>query len=751
MKIKHWFWAFILPFVAACNSTKKGELTSVFTNDLIHETSPYLLQHAYNPVNWMAWHDKTLQKAKAEQKLLLISIGYAACHWCHVMEHETFSDTAVAKVMNQYFVNIKIDREERPDIDNLYMTVCQLTKEGGCGWPLNIIALPDGRPIWVGTYMPNQEWLEALNYFIKAQQNELPKLEAYAEQLKQGIQSVGQLKPTHEKPVFDKKDLPFILENIVKTIDFENGGQKGVPKFPTPSLFDFLLNQYVVQSNSKLDPTNPKRDEILRGVTITLNKMANGGIYDHLQGGFARYSTDSIWKIPHFEKMLYDNAQLISLYSHAFQVTEQYSYKKVVRQTLDFVEQNWLSPEGGFYASFDADSATPERGGAQGNKGEEGSYYTWTKNEIDNLLGKNAPIFNDFYEIIDENPTSKVQNPKYVIARNVATEGGNWEHGRNILHKKTDSETEQGYSIKYIAQRNKTSEIQVETIIEQSEKTLLKARNKRIKPRLDNKILTAWNALMLKGCVDVYRALGEKHYLDLALKNAHFIVQKQLQKDGRLNRNYQNGKSSINGFLDDYVYTIQAFTALYQATFDEKWLFHAQKMMDYVLIHFEDSETGMFHFTSNIDAPLVARPVDFSENVLPNPNAVLALNLWDLGTLFEKPNYIAKATAMMQNMYNRAISEGHSDAYFNWCLLFSKIVNPPYEVAIVGKNAASLRTELMQYYLPNALILGGNTEGVLPLLEGKLQENETYIYVCQNKTCRYPVKTVKEALELMRQ
>jgi uncharacterized protein len=223
MKMKYWVWMWIVLFVAACGSSKKSAITPAFTNDLILETSPYLLQHAHNPVKWMAWHDKTRQKAKAEQKLLLISIGYAACHWCHVMEHETFSDTAVAKVMNQYFVNIKIDREERPDIDNLYMTVCQLTKENGCGWPLNIIALPDGRPVWVGTYMPNSEWLEALHYFIKAQQTDLTKLEAYAEQLKQGIQSVGQLKPTLDKPVFDKKDLSFISENILKTIDFENG------------------------------------------------------------------------------------------------------------------------------------------------------------------------------------------------------------------------------------------------------------------------------------------------------------------------------------------------------------------------------------------------------------------------------------------------------------------------------------------------------------------------------------------------
>jgi uncharacterized protein len=720
MKKRYAFLLIILTALTACKVVKN---TQTYTNALINETSPYLLQHAHNPVNWLAWNDETLKKAKAENKLMLISIGYAACHWCHVMEKESFSDTTVARVMNQYFTSIKIDREERPDIDNLYMTVCQMTKENGCGWPLSVITLPDGRPIWVGTYMPKNEWLESLNYFIKAQQNELPKLEAYAEQLKQGIQAVGQLNPVQNKPVFDKNDLPFLAENILKTIDFENGGQLGAPKFPTHGLFDFLLNYYkteksTAESNSKSEIQNSKLDEILRGVTVTLDKMANGGIYDHLGGGFARYSTDALWHIPHFEKMLYDNGQLVSLYSHAFQATRNPLYEKIVRQTMAFVEKEWLSNEGGFYTSFDADT---EGSSKVNREGGEGDFYTWKKSEIDKLLGKNAVIFNDFYG---------------------NTEGGNWEAGDNILHRENP--------ISIIAKQYNLPEKEVELSIENSKNILLRARNKRVKPKLDDKILTGWNALMLKGCVDAYRAFGEPQYLTMALKNGQFILKNQLQKDGRLFRNFQKGKPATNAFLEDYAYTIQAFIELYQVTFDEKWLFQAERMADYVLKNFEDSKTGMFHFTSNLDAALVARPMDFSDNVLPNPNAIMALNLHDLGTFLDKPNYLAQATSMMQNMYDRAVSSGHSEAYFNWCKLFSRLVNPPYEVAIVGGNAAVLRAEMMRYYVPNAVFLGSNTEGgKLSLLEDKFQAGETYIYVCQNKTCKYPVKTVQDALKLL--
>lgn len=696
MQKKLLFICLIFPLLVRCQTPQKA----VYTNALINESSPYLRQHAHNPVNWQAWQTPVLQKAQLEHKLLLISIGYAACHWCHVMERESFMDTAVAAVMNQHFINIKIDREERPDIDNVYMTACQMLKGGGCGWPLSIIALPDGKPVWVGTYMPKNEWVSTLNYFVNAQKNDLAKLETYATQLQQGIQSVGQLDVPQTKPIFEAADVAFSIENILKNIDTINGGQRGAPKFPMPALFEFLLN-YMAQN-----PTFKSRNAVF----LTLDKMANGGIYDHLGGGFARYSTDSLWQVPHFEKMLYDNGQLISLYSHAFQITKNEDYKRIIEQTMAFVQTHWLSKEGGFYSSFDADS-----------EGREGAFYTWKKREIDSLLGRNALIFNDLYNI---------------------TEGGNFENGENILYKKT-SLTD--YGIAHQLTKN-----DLEKPITASLSILQNARKKRPMPLLDDKILTAWNGLMLSGCVAAYRALGTPHYLAIALKNGQFLLDKQLQTEGRLNRNYQNSKSQINAFLEDYAYTISAFIALYEVTFDEKWLKAAEKMSDYVLANFSDNQTALLHFTSNQDAALVARPMNLSDDVLPNANAVFALSINQLGHFLDKKMYQEKAVQMLQQMYPTAITSGYASSYFSWCKLLAQLVKPPFEVAIVGNQSAVLRDELMRHYLPNALILGGNTEGSLSLLEGKLQQGETYIYVCQNGVCKQPVKTVAEALHILR-
>jgi uncharacterized protein len=732
---KH-LWTISLVFIAltACTTVKKTPIAlqnaPIYTNELIKETSPYLRQHAHNPVNWTAWNDKTPVKKVgevqnlADLKLKLISIGYAACHWCHVMERETFSDTAVANVMNAHFTNIKIDREERPDIDNLYMSACQLTKESGCGWPLNVIALPDGRPVWVGTYTPKKDFLETLNYFIQAQQREPDKLNAYAEQLKRGIQAFGQVKPSGNTVVFDAKDAPFLLENCLKTIDFNNGGQLGTPKFPMPSFFDFLLS---TSKTSARFETSPTLNPTLKAVKTTLDKLAKGGIYDQIGGGFARYATDSLWQVPHFEKMLYDNAQLISLYSHWLQLTnhprpingKQSLYEKIVRQTLAFVEDKWLSngtsrdsrEEGGFYSSFDADT-----------EGGEGRFYTWTKREIDSILGDKALIFNDFYGI---------------------TEDGNFESGHNILGVKKAVET--------------ISPDGLQTL-EMAKNILLRAREKRPQPNLDNKILTAWNALMLTGFVDAYRALGNPKYLDIALKNGQFIIQNRLQANGKLYRlapisepkfDLPNPKS-ISGFLEDYAFTIQAFINLYEVTFDEKWLLKATLLTDYVLNNFKDKTTGFFNFNENSNAPLAARPIILSDDVIPNANATFAVVLNHLGTLLEKEQYTKKAHSMLQKVYETAILSGYSANYYTWCKLFLNVVQPPYEVAIVGDNAGQLRNELIRHYLPNALILGGNTEGgLIPMLEGKLRKGETWIYVCQNKACKQPVKTVAEALKLI--
>lgn len=672
-----------------------------YTNHLIHESSPYLLQHAHNPVDWYPWGDEALAKAKKEDKMLLISIGYAACHWCHVMEHESFEDTTVSKIMNDNFVCIKIDREERPDIDDVYMTACHMSTGKSCGWPLNSFALPDGRPVWAGTYFPKKKWMEILTYFVAERKKDPEKMEEYAEQLTQGIQGRDKITINGSDQVFVKSELDNIVKNFLQNIDFKRGGRKGAPKFPMPNNFQFLLNYHYLYKDTKS----------LEAVTKTLDEMAYGGIYDQLGGGFARYSTDDKWLVPHFEKMTYDNGQLVSLYAQAYQMTKKPLYKKVIEETLAYTKREMTHKNGGFYSSLDADS-----------EGEEGKFYVWTKEEIDAVTGDEttSKIYNDYYNI----------NSK-----------GNWEEHKNILHlTKTPAQ---------IAKKHKLTEEALATLIQSVNVKLMAARDKRVRPGLDDKILTSWNALMLKGYIDAYRALGDPSYLDIALKNANFIVKEMIQEDGRLNRNFKNEKSVINAFLDDYALTIDAFTNLYQVTFDEQWLYKSKELADYAISHFFDKESAMFNYTSDIDPPLVARKMELTDNVIPGSNSSMARALYQLGTYLYNSDYIDKSKQMAHNMTETLTQTETPNFYSNWCSLYTTLVNPPYEIAIVGDDHNQLRKEMLQYFLPNALLLGGKDEGSLELLTSKLQEGETMIYVCQNKVCKFPVREVDKAIELM--
>lgn len=665
-----------------------------YTNSLIHESSPYLLQHAHNPVNWYPWGKEALDKAKKENKLIIVSIGYAACHWCHVMEYESFEDEEVAKFMNDNFIAIKIDREERPDIDQVYMNAVQLIIGRG-GWPLNCIALADGRPIYGGTYFPKDQWIDMLTQVLNFAKQNPEKLEEQAKSLTEGVKSSELIYANPEKEIFELNDLNTLFSKWKRNIDFSNGGHKGAPKFPIPIGYQFLLH-YNYLTNDK---------DALEAVTITLNKMADGGIYDQIGGGFSRYSVDAHWKVPHFEKMLYDNAQLVSLYSAAFQQSKDPKYKIIVSETLDFIERELTSNEGGFYSSIDADS-----------EGEEGKFYVWTKDEIRKTLGKNADLIIDYYGI---------------------TEKGNWEKGVNILLK---SESD----IK-IANKYKITKHELTEEVKRAKQLLLKERSKRIRPGLDDKILTSWNALMLKAYVDAYRVFDEKKYLDAALKNAEFILSKIKSDDFRLNRNYKNGKASINGFLDDYSFTISAFIALYQASFDEQYLMIAQKLTDYSIAHFYDKNSGMFYYTSTIDPALIARKMEVSDNVIPSSNSEIAKNLFILGQYLYNDEYIKKSKMMLNNMKENAMKGG---VYFaNWDILMAWFIQPPFEVAIAGKNFEAKRKEFDTHYLPNTFLSGGKEEGSLSLLKGKLIANQTTIYVCQNKACNLPVLEVKEALK----
>ena len=462
-----------------------------------------------------------------------------------------------------------------------------------------------------------------------------------------------------------------------------------------PVGYQFLLHYNYLTQNA----------DALKAVTITLNKMADGGIYDQIGGGFSRYSTDAYWKVPHFEKMLYDNAQLVSLYSSAYQQTKDANYKIIVTETLDFIQRELTSNEGGFYSSLDADS-----------EGEEGKYYVWTQSELQKVLGNEADLIFDYYNV---------------------KEKGNWENSQNILFKSAND--------KMIADKYKITESELTEQVSKAKKILLNERTKRIPPELDDKIITSWNALMLKAYVDAYNVFDDKKYLDLALKSAEFINTKIKSPDNRLYRNYKNGKASINAFLDDYAFTIAAFISLYQATFDEKWLDDAKQLADYTVAHFYDNKSGMFYYTSDIDPTLIARKMEVSDNVIPSSNSEMAKNLFVLGNYFYIDDYINMSKKMLNNVKQNALKGG---AYFaNWDILMSWFVSPPYEVAILGNEFESKRKEFDKNYLPNVFLSGGKNEGTLSLLDGKLIEGQTTIYVCQNKACKLPVTEVKEALK----
>ena len=684
--------------LASCgqNQNRKVPMTSSehnFTNQLIHESSPYLLQHAHNPVNWYPWRQVALDKARKENKLLIISIGYAACHWCHVMEHESFENEEVARFMNEHFVSIKVDREERPDIDQVYMNAVQLITGRG-GWPLNCIALPDGRPVYGGTYFPPEQWLDILSkvsIFVKEHPDQA---EQQARALTEGVQTSDQIYLNPEDAEFSIRDLDQIFANWKSHLDYNQGGHQGAPKFPLPVGFQFLLQYYDLTENA----------DALKAVTLTLDKMADGGIRDQIGGGFARYSVDAYWKAPHFEKMLYDNAQLVSLYASAYQQTKDPEYQIIVSETLEFIQRELSSETGGFYSSLDADS-----------EGEEGKYYVWTQDELQQILGKDADLIIDYYNV---------------------EEKGNWEHGQNILLKSGND--------KRIAKKYEISEKELSNRVVKAKKLLLKERQQRISPGLDDKIITSWNALMLKACVDAYTVFDQKAYLEMAINNANFISTRIKQADQRLYRSFKNGKVSINAFLDDYAFTISAFISLYQATFIEEWLEEAKQLADYAIAHFYDQTRAMFFYTSDLDPGLIARKMEVSDNVIPASNSEMAKNLFVLGTYFYNRDYLNLSKKMLNNVRESALKGG---AYFaNWDILMSWFAAPPSEVAIMGPDYELIRKEFNTHYLPRVLFSGGNSEGRLSLLEGKLIEGQTTIYVCQDRVCKLPVNEVAKAL-----
>ncbi|WP_372765836.1 thioredoxin domain-containing protein [Lutibacter sp.] len=673
-----------------------------FTNSLINETSPYLLQHAHNPVDWHAWNKETLALAKKENKLLLISIGYSSCHWCHVMEHESFENEEVAAVMNKYFISVKVDREERPDIDQVYMNAIQLITGRG-GWPLNCVALPDGRPIWGGTYFPKDNWINALEQLAKLYEETPGKAIEYAEKLTEGVKNSDLVAFNTKKEAFTLVDLDKSVKEWQQYMDVDLGGRRGAPKFPMPNNYQFLLN-YAVRSGN---------DEILNYVNTSLTKMAYGGIYDQIGGGFSRYSVDAKWHVPHFEKMLYDNGQLVSLYAEAYQATKNELYKKTVYHTLEFIERELTTKEGAFYSSLDADSLNSE------GKLEEGAFYVWTQNELKTILGKDYDLFADYY------------NVNYY---------GLWEHDNYVLIRKNSDDE--------IAKKHVISIAELENKVVSWQKILLMERAKKERPRLDDKSLTSWNALMLKGYVDAYTVFNEPRFLEAAIKNATFIYTRQLQEEGNLNHSYKNDKSTINGYLEDYATVIDAYISLYEATFNETWLNMAKQLTDYTFDHFFDIESSMFYFASNQDANLIARKMEIEDNVMPASNSIMANNLFKLSHYYSNSYYLKVSEQMLRNVKDKTQQNG--SGYSNWLQLLSNFVGDYYEIAISGKDALNQLKEINQHYIPNKLIAGSTKKSNIPLMEGRFNENETLIYVCVDGACQLPENNTKNALSQLK-
>ncbi len=670
-------------------------------NELQFETSPYLLQHANNPVHWKAWNPKSLELAKETNKLIIVSVGYSACHWCHVMEHETFEDTAAAAVMNRSFINIKVDREERPDIDAVYMKAVQIMTGRG-GWPMNVVCLPDGRPVWGGTYFRKEEWMDTLEQLQQLYLSAPEKMLDYAEKLHQGINAISLVQQPDNNTNFDADNLKALVEKWKKSFDLEFGGYSRAPKFMMPSNYSFLL-RYAYQN---------KDSELSEFVNLTLTRMAYGGLFDTVGGGFSRYSVDMKWHVPHFEKMLYDNGQLVSLYSEAYRLTHNPLYKKTIEKTLSFISKELTAPNGGFYSALDADSLT-----AQGHL-EEGAYYVWNKEELRTIVGEDFELFAIVFNINDF---------------------GYWENGNYVLIQSESLET--------IAQRFNLEVIELQNKKENWEKLLYASREKRKKPRLDDKCLTSWNALMLKGFVDAYKAIGNKSYLDIALKNADFIIENLWTSEGNLLHNHKNGKNTINGYLEDYCFVIEAFISLYETTLDGKWLQNSRQLTDYCFDHFYEPASGFFTFTSDIDTALITKHFELEDNVIVASNSAMANNLYKLGIYFENSYYEAVAQKMLNHILPNI---DYPSAFSNWLHAFLNFSDSNKELAVCGENALENILLLQKEYLPNVVLAGTHKPSELPFLKARFEKGKDLFYLCQNKTCEQPLEDIISILNAIK-
>ena len=670
-------------------------------NRLAGESSPYLLQHANNPVDWYPWGPEALDKSRAEDKPILLSIGYSACHWCHVMEHESFEDPATAELMNRSFVSIKVDREERPDLDAIYMQAVQaLTGQGG--WPMTVFLTPEGAPFWGGTYFPPEDrqgmpgFKRVLTALADAWRTRRAEVLASSGQLREQLQqtmrpAAGALEPT----ILDQA-----VEGLLAQYEPEEGGFGNAPKFPQPMAIEFLLRTW----------GRTGHQSALEAAEHTLDRMARAGMYDQLGGGFHRYSTDAQWLVPHFEKMLYDNAQLARAYLMAYQVSGSVFFRDVAEQTIRYVLRDLADPAGGLYSTEDADS-----------QGVEGKFYVWTPHQLLELLGENdAQLFAAFYDVTDR---------------------GNFEHGTSILHMpETPGQT---------AQRLGVSEIELLAALERGRQVVFEARTRRVRPGRDEKVIAAWNGLMLRALAEAACVLGNETFREAAVRNAEFLLRTMRTPDGRLLRTWKPGHAAkLNGYLEDYANVADGLVALYEATFDRRWLDTAVELSDAILARFVDHDNGGFFDTADDHETLIARPKDLFDNATPAGNSVAADVLLRLALLLDREDYRAAAEGVLRLL--RPAMQRYPLGFARALCALDMNLAQPKEIAILGPpeapaTQALLRT-VFEPFLPNKVVAGGEAADGMPLLEarGPLDGQPT-AYVCQHYVCREPV-TTPEAL-----
>ncbi len=705
------------------SDTKQGQ--HKHTNRLIHETSPYLLQHAHNPVNWYPWGEEALRKAKEEDKPILLSVGYSACHWCHVMERELFENEGIADIMNRHFVSIKVDREERPDIDAIYMQAVQaLTHQGG--WPMTVFLTPDGRPFYGGTYFPPNDrryggqvmpgFPNVLATMADVYEHRRADVEEQATQIADYLNQRGSLRNQNLQPLYTLplELLSSVSSKLAAEFDPVNGGFGSAPKFPSTMSLEVLLRLHLHRINGEITARAARPE--MEIVETSLQHMANGGIYDQLGGGFHRYSVDAEWLVPHFEKMLYDNALLSRLYLHAFLVTNDPMYNRIVEETLDYVVREMTSPEGGFFSTQDADS-----------EGEEGKFFLWTPEEVKaGLLPDDADLFMRYYDV---------------------TESGNFE-GKNILHVDRDAAL--------VAVDADVALVTLQDLLARSRKMLFKVREKRVKPGRDEKILTSWNGLMLRSFAEAGRYLDRPDYLQVAVKNAEFLLD-NLRNEGRLLRTYKDGRAHLNGYLEDYVFLADGLLALYEANVDPRWFNEARSLMDEAIKLFADEQNGGFFDTGSDHEALISRPKDIMDNATPAGNSVAADVLLRLAAFTGENGYRQRADEYLQALADIMVQ--HPSAFGHALGALDFALSPVKEFAIIGDPRAADTRALVdvinERYLPNSVFACAAPEQqtafqVIPLLADRPQKDgKATAYVCQNFACQAPVTTPEELQNLI--